>query len=224
MTRVMIVEDDPRMRDLLDEVLQTDGYETVVAADGVEALAVATQSHLDAAVVDVMLPGMDGFELCRHLRRHEVNISVLLLTARSGLDDRVTGLDSGADDYLTKPFEEAELRARLRALLRRQQRMPSILSVGDLQLEPLAVRARCGGHPLALSVKEFSLLRVLASTPGAVVTRDTLLAEVWGSADLFDPSVVDQYVSYVRKKLGACGTSAVISTVRGIGYRLDSGG
>ena len=221
MSRVLIVEDEPRMRGLLEEVLAADGYETVSAAEGVAALSIATQSQVDAAIVDVMLPGMDGFELCRHLRRHEVHMGVLLLTARGGLDDRVAGLDSGADDYLTKPFEEAELRARVRALLRRQQRMPGTVSVGDLELDPVAMRARSGGRMLALTVKEFSLLRVLASNPGAVVARGDLLAEVWGSPDLFAPAVVDQYVSHLRKKLDASGTTAVIGTVRGVGYRLD---
>ena len=221
---MLIVEDEPRMRSLLEQVLAADGYEIVAAADGVSALSIATQSNVDAAVVDVMLPGMDGFELCRHLRKHEVNIGVLMLTALSGLNERVTGLDSGADDYLAKPFEELELRARVRALVRRQQRMPGIVSVSDLQLDPVALRARCGGRPLALSVKEFSVLRVLASNAGEVVPRRDLLAEVWGPPELFEPSVVDQYVSYVRKKLRACGTSVEIGTVRGVGYRLDVAG
>jgi DNA-binding response OmpR family regulator len=209
------------MRSLLEQVLAGEGYETAATGEGVAALAIATQSHVDAAVVDVMLPGMDGFELCRHLRKHEVNVGVLMVTARGSLDDRVAGLDSGADDYLVKPFEAAELRARLRALLRRQQRMPGLLSVGNLQLDPVALRARCGGRPLALSVKEFSLLRVLAGSAGAAVPRLELLAEVWGPPDLFAPSAVDQYVSYLRKKLSAAEASVLISTVRGVGYRLD---
>ncbi|HEV7623189.1 MAG TPA: response regulator transcription factor [Amnibacterium sp.] len=223
MARVLIVEDEPRMRGLIEQVLAPDRYETVTAGDGITALALATQSQVDAAIVDVGLPGMDGFEFCRHLRKHEVKIGVLLLTARGGLTDRVTGLDSGADDYLAKPFEAVELRARLRALLRRQQRMPAVLTVGDLQIDPLAARARCRDRPLALSMKEFALLRTLAADAGSVVARSALLAEVWGPPELFDPSVVDQYVSYVRKKLAASGTTAVISTVRGVGYRLDGG-
>jgi DNA-binding response OmpR family regulator len=221
MARVLVVEDEPRMRWLLEQLLADEGHEPVAAADGVQGLAIATQSHIDAAIIDVGLPGMDGFELCRHLRKHEVNVGVLLLTARDGVDDRVAGLDAGADDYLTKPFAPAELVARLRALLRRQQRMPGIVSVGNLQLDPVAVRARCDGRVLALSVKEFSLLRVLAGRAGDVVPREDLLTEVWGPPNLFEASLVDQYVSYVRKKLGACGASVAIGTVRGVGYRLD---
>ena len=223
MARVLVVEDEPRMRGLLEQVVADEGHEPVTAADGVQALALATQSHLDAAVIDVGLPGMDGFELCRHLRKHEVNIGVLLLTARDGVDDRVAGLDAGADDYLTKPFAAVELAARLRALLRRQQRMPGLVSVGNIRLDPVAVRALCDGRPLALSVKEFSLLRVLATRVGSDVSRAELLSEVWGPPSLFDASVVDQYVSYVRKKLAACAASVSISTVRGVGYRLDEG-
>ena len=221
MSRVLVVEDEPRMRWLLEQLLAGEGHEPVIAADGIAALALATQSHVDAAVIDVGLPGMDGFELCRHLRKHEVNVGILLLTARDGLDDRVAGLDAGADDYLTKPFEAAELAARVRALLRRQQRMPGLVSVGNLQLDPVAVRARCDGRPIALSVKEFSLLRVLATRAGSDVTRAVLLEEVWGPPELFETSLVDQYVSYVRKKLTACGASVEITTVRGVGYRLD---
>ena len=221
MSRVMIVEDEPRMRALLVEVLTAEGHETVAVGEGMEALAVATRGEVDAAVIDVMLPGMDGFELCRHLRRHEVDMGVLLLTARAGLEDRVAGLDSGADDYLTKPFEAAELRARVRALLRRQQRSPSTLAVGDLQLDASALRARCDGRALALSVKEFSLLRTLAQRAGTTVSRVELLEEVWGSVEHYGASVVDQYVSHLRKKLASSGSSVLVATVRGVGYRLD---
>jgi DNA-binding response OmpR family regulator len=221
MARVLVVEDEPQMRALLEQVLADDGQEAVPAADGVSGLALATQSHVDAAVVDVGLPGMDGFELCRHLRKHEVNIGVLLLTARHAVDDRVAGLDAGADDYLTKPFAAAELTARVRALLRRQRRMPGLVTVGNLLLDPVALRARCDGRPVALSLKEFSLLRVLATRAGEVVPRAELLAEVWGPPTLFDPSVVDQYVSYLRKKLGVRAAGVEITTIRGVGYRLD---
>jgi len=224
MSRVMVVEDEPRMRALLEEVLAADGHETVAASEGVAALAIATQTEVDAAVIDVMLPGMDGFELCRHLRRHEVGMGVLLLTARAGLQDRVAGLDSGADDYLTKPFEVEELRARVRALLRRQQRSPSELQVGDLQLDAGALRARCAGRTLALSVKEFSLLRALAQRAGTTVPRTELLADVWGSAEQYGSAVVDQYVSHLRKKLASGGSAVTVATVRGVGYRLDAGG
>jgi DNA-binding response OmpR family regulator len=218
----MVVEDEPQMRALLEEILTAEGHDTIAVSEGVAALAVATQSEVDAAVIDVMLPGMDGFELCRHLRRHEVGMGVLLLTARAGLQDRVTGLDSGADDYLTKPFEVEELRARVRALLRRQQRSPSVLQVGDLELDAAALRARRADRTLALSVKEFSLLRALAQRVGTTVSRTELLEEVWGSAEHYAAPVVDQYVSHLRKKLAAGGSIVTVSTVRGIGYRLDA--
>jgi two-component system OmpR family response regulator len=224
MSRVMIVEDEPQMRALLEEVLAAEGHETVAVGEGMAALAVAARSEVDAAVIDVMLPGMDGFELCRHLRRHGIETGVLLLTARAGLADRVAGLDSGADDYLTKPFEVDELRARLRALLRRQQRVPPTLAVGDLHLDASSLRARCAGRTLALSAKEFSLLRALAQRAGTTAPREDLLVEVWGSTERCGAPVVDQYVSHLRKKLAACGSSVTVSTVRGVGYRLDADG
>ncbi len=220
MSRVLVVEDEPQMRALLEAVLAAEGHETVSVAEGAAALAIALRSPVDVAVIDVMLPGMDGFELCRHLRRHEFDMGVLLLTARAGLADRVAGLDSGADDYLTKPFEVEELRARVRALLRRQRRS-AVLAVGDVRLDPSSLRARCKGRALALSVKEFSLLRALAQTAGTTMSRTDLLIEVWGSAEHYAAPVVDQYVSYIRKKLSAHGSSVRVTTVRGIGYRLD---
>ena len=218
-----MVEDDPRMRGLLAEALADEGHRVEALADGLAGLIALRSRPFDAAAIDVALPGMSGIELCRHVRREGLTVPIVLITARDGLEDRILGLDSGADDYLVKPFALEELAARIRALLRRSASAGGRVEVGDVLLDPLAVRATVAGRTVPLSVKEFGVLRALASRTGDVVDRRTLLAEVWGDPDRFDGAIVDQYVSYVRKKLAAAGATAGIETVRGVGYRLRAG-
>lgn len=224
MPRILVVDDDPEMLDLVSASLRGEGYEVTAVSDGIAALIAAAADAFDAAAIDVMLPEMTGFEICRRLRQSGLMFPVILVTARDAVDDRIFGLDSGADDYLTKPFALAELQARLRAQLRRQSAVPSgagLVEGGDIVLDTTAVRARVAGRVVAFSVKEFSLLRYLLQSTPESRTRSEILAEVWGSAEYFDPTIVDQYVSYVRKKLSTAGSAVVITTLRGVGYRLD---
>ncbi|MGN6445999.1 response regulator transcription factor [Amnibacterium sp.] len=223
MPDVLVVEDDPQMRVLLADSLTDEGHRVETAADGLEGLLALRTRPFDVGVVDVALPGMSGVELCRHVRRESLPVAVLLVTARDGVEDRVHGLDSGADDYLVKPFALSELSARIRAVLRRTVSAGGRIEVGDVLLDPLSVRATVAGRTVPLSVKEFALLRTLALRSGQAVDRRTLLAEVWGDAESFDGAIVDQYVSYVRKKLTASGAVLAIETVRGVGYRVDAG-
>src|SRR6516164_6946729 len=215
--RVLVVEDEPRMARLLKRGLEEEGHAVDVAGDGPEGLWLATENSYGALVLDVMLPGFDGFELCRKLRAARVWTPVLMLTARDAVDDRVRGLDAGADDYLVKPFSLLELAARLRALARRDDRSrPVILVEGDLRLDPAAKRAWRAGTELHLSPKEFALLEFFLRHPGVVLTRSQLIDAVWDFAYDGGSNVVDQYVNYLRRKIGRHD----IETVRGMGYRL----
>ncbi|WP_457099344.1 response regulator transcription factor [Microbacterium sp. P5_E9] len=220
--RVLTVEDEPEMAELLARGLRAEGYIVDVAGDGVEALTLAKQGAYDIAVLDVMLPGMSGFEVCRWLRRQNDGLAIILLTARDAVDDRVTGLDAGADDYLTKPFEFAELAARLRALRRRDAIGASRLEISGLQIDMLRHEISAGGKELRLSRTEFDLLRLLAVNHGKVTPRAEILDSIWGSPTYIDTNIVDQYVSYVRRKLEAVGASVRIATTRGVGYELIS--
>ncbi|WP_345371873.1 response regulator transcription factor [Frondihabitans cladoniiphilus] len=224
LAKILVVDDDPEMLDLVRSSLVDAGHEVTAVSDGVAALIAAGGTEFDAAAIDVMLPEMTGFEICRRLRESGRTFPVILVTARDAVDDRIFGLDSGADDYLTKPFSLAELQARLRAQLRRQATPTTaapLVEAGDLRLDTTAVRARIAGHVVAFSVKEFSLLRYLLQSIPETVSRSEILAEVWGPPEHFDPTIVDQYVSYVRKKLAAAGSIVTIVTVRGVGYRAD---
>jgi two-component system OmpR family response regulator len=223
--RVLVVEDEERMAGLLKRALEEEGYAVDVATDGPDGLWMATENPYGAIVLDVMLPGMDGFEVCRQLRQKEVWAPVLMLTARDDVGDRVRGLDAGADDYLVKPFSLMELAARLRALARRDDRSrPVTLSVGDLKLDPAAKRAWRGEHELDLSPKEFALLELLLRNPGNVLTRSQIIDTVWDFAYDGTSNVVDQYVTYLRRKVDRPFGRNDIETVRGVGYRLRSSG
>jgi two-component system OmpR family response regulator len=223
MTKILIVEDDPTMGALLERGLGDEGYEVVRVENGIDALIAVSNHSFSAAAIDVMLPEMSGYEICRHLRNQGNLLPVLLLTARDSIDDRVHGLDSGADDYLTKPFAFAELSARIRALVRRDNAMPKpVVSVGNLELDVQAIRASLDGKIVPLSTKEFSLLRLLASRDGAVATRSEILQEVWGTTRHIDPTIVDQYVRYLRRKLQPLNSGVEIVTVRGSGYSLKT--
>jgi len=215
--RVLVIEDETRMAGLLKRALQEEGHAVDVAADGQEGLWLATENAYAAIVLDVMLPGLDGFGVCRRLRESGSWVPVLMLTARDAVGDRVRGLDAGADDYLVKPFSLLELAARLRALARRDDRArPVILAEGDLRLDLAAKRAWRAGTELRLSPKEFALLEFFLRHPGRVLTRSQIIEAVWDFAYDGGSNVVDQYVNYLRRKIGRDD----IETVRGMGYRL----
>jgi two-component system OmpR family response regulator len=219
--RVLVVEDDTRMSRLLKRGLEEEGHAVDLAGDGPEGLWLATENPYAAIVLDVMLPGFDGFELCRKLRAAGVWVPVLMLTARDAVNDRVRGLDAGADDYMVKPFSLLELAARLRALVRRDDRArPVLLAEGDLRLDPASKRAWRGRTELQLSPKEFSLLELFLRHPGTVLTRSQILDAAWDFAYDGTSNVVDQYVTYLRKKIDVPFGRHDLETVRGMGYRL----
>jgi two-component system OmpR family response regulator len=221
--RVLVVEDERKLGELLGRGLLEEGYATDVADRGEEALWMARAVPYDAIVLDVMLPGADGFSICRRLRSEGIWTPVLMLTARDSVDDRVSGLDAGADDYLTKPFAFEELLARLRALTRRTPvERPSVLQVGNLRLDPAAHRAWRGARELDLSAKEFTLLELFMRRPGLTLTRTQLLDGAWDLAFESRSNVVDVYVRYLREKIDRPFGRDSIETVRGVGYRLRS--
>jgi two-component system OmpR family response regulator len=219
--RVLVVEDETRMAALLKRGLEEEGYAVDLAADGTEGLFLAVENEYDIVLLDAMLPGMSGYEVCRQMRERRRWSPVLMLTARDGIADRVAGLDAGADDYLTKPFAFAELTARLRALLRRgsSERAP-VLEVGDLTLDPAAHAVHRAGQSVELTAKEFALLELLMRHAGEVLSRTRILEHVWDFA--YDPSsnVVDQYIAYLRRKIDKPFAREDVETVRGAGYRL----
>ena len=206
---------------LIERGLTGEGYDITLVTNGMDALIAAANGDYAAAAIDVMMPEMTGFEICRHLRQHGSTLPVLLITARDAIEDRVFGLDSGADDYLTKPFAFAEFSARIRALVRREASTPKpVLRLGTLALDTASVRASVQDTPLSLSTKEFSLLRYLVSRSGETVSRSDILQEVWGTTRHIDPTIVDQYVRYLRRKLDPVDAGVRIVTVRGSGYSL----
>lgn len=218
--RILVVEDEPEMAALLARGLRGEGYTVDLAGNGIDGITLANEEPYDIAVLDVMLPGMSGFELCRRLREQTNGMAILLLTARDAVDDRVRGLDSGADDYLTKPFEFAELAARLRALRRRDAIGTSKLDIGGLQIDMTRHEITAGGKELRLSRTEFDLLRLLAENVTRVMPRAEIIDSIWGSVSYIDPNIVDQYVSYVRKKLDTVQSPVRIVTARGMGFQL----
>jgi two-component system OmpR family response regulator len=225
--RALVVEDEVKMAALIRRGLVEEGYAADVARTGEEALWMARATPYDAIVLDLMLPGRDGLEVCRELRGSGVWSPILMLTARDGVEDRVNGLDSGADDYLTKPFSFAELLARLRALARRgTQERPAVLQVGSLRLDPATRRAWRGGTEIELSAKEFALLETFMRRAGEVLTRLELLEHAWDYGYDNRSNVVDVYVRYLREKIDRPFGLDAIETVRGTGYRLraDGGG
>ena len=223
--RVLVVEDEVKMGGLLKRGLTEEGHAADVARSGEDAVWMASATDYDAIVLDVMLPGRDGFEVCRELRDRGVWSPVLMLTARDAVEDRVAGLDGGADDYLVKPFAFDELLARLRALVRRGPiERPTALEVGDLRLDPADHRVTRGSVPIALSPKEYAMLEVFMRRPGQVLARLTLLESVWDEGYENRSNVVDVYVRYLREKVDRPFGVASIETVRGTGYRLRADG
>jgi two-component system, OmpR family, response regulator len=223
--RVLVVEDGIKMAGLIRRGLREEGFAADVAIKGEDALWMAGATEYDAIVLDVMLPGIDGFETCRRLRAEGVWAPVLMLTARDAVEDRVAGLDTGADDYLTKPFSFVELLARLRALARRGQvEQPTVLRAGDLALDPAARRVSRGDTELELSAKEFALLETFMRNPGRVLDRLQLLEHAWDYEYENRSNVVDVYVRYLREKVDRPFGVESIETVRGAGYRLRADG
>ena len=219
--RLLVVEDDVKMAALVRRGLIEEGAAVDVARSGEDALWMAKSAPYDAVVLDVMLPGIDGFETCRRLREAGVWAPVLMLTARDAVEDRVAGLDNGADDYLVKPFAFAELLARLRALARRgEQERPSVLSVGDLTLDPATRDVRRGSAEIALAAKEFALLETFMRRPGEVLSRLHLLEHAWDFAYDARSNVVDVHVRRLRQKIDEPFGRRSLETVRGAGYRL----
>jgi two-component system, OmpR family, response regulator len=222
---MLIVEDRAKMAGLIRRGLRKEGMASDVAGTGEDALWMAEATEYDAIILDVMLPGVDGFEVCRRLRGKGVWTPILMLTARDGVRDRVTGLDGGADDYLTKPFSYAELLARLRALVRRGAvERPAELTVGELRLDPARRYVRRGESEINLSPKEFSILETFMRRPGEVISRFQLLEHSWDYEYENRSNVVDSYIRFLRRKIDAPFGTDSIETVRGVGYRLREDG
>ena len=220
--KILVVDDEPAVRDSLRRALELEGYDVDLAIDGEDALGRLSQPvHPDAVILDILMPGVDGLEVCRRMRLSGDEVPVLMLTARAEVDSRVAGLDAGADDYLPKPFALAELLARLRALLRRSSNgTDGALRFADLELEPGTREVRRGGDSIELTRTEFSLLELFLRNPRQVLTRSIIFERVWGYDFGPTSNSLDVYIGYLRRKTEAGGKSRLIHTVRGIGYAL----
>jgi DNA-binding response OmpR family regulator len=219
---LLVVEDDERLSRVLKRLLEEDRHVVDVADDGETGLELASRDGFDAVILDVGLPDVSGLDVARQIRRRKRDVAILMLTARDTVNDRVAGLDAGADDYLVKPFAYAELSARLRALARRAEpgsrRAEPKLAVGAIEMDETARQVTVGGRRVELSPREFSLLECFLRHPGQALTRDQLLDQAWPFAVAVTPNAVDAYVHYLRTKLGKAGS--LVETVRGVGYRL----
>lgn len=223
LVEILVVDDERAVRESLRRALELEGYAVELASDGEEALVRLEREPLpDAVVLDILMPGLDGLEVCRRLRADAVTVPVLMLTARAEIDSRVAGLDAGADDYLSKPFALAELLARLRALLRRagNGHGQDVLRFADLSLDPGTREVARGGDPIELTRTEFSLLELFLRNPRQVLTRSLIFERVWGYDFGPTSNSLDVYVGYLRRKTEAGGKSRLIHTVRGVGYAL----
>jgi two-component system, OmpR family, response regulator MprA len=220
--RILVVDDERAVRESLRRALELEGYEIELAEEGREALEkLESDRQPDAVVLDVLMPGMDGLEVCRTIRRAGNHVPVLMLTARTQVEDRVEGLDAGADDYLTKPFALEELLARLRALLRRTaDGSGEVLRFADLELDPRTREVKRDGEPIELTRTEFSLLELFLLNPRQVLTRSVIFERVWGYDFGYGSNSLDVYIGYLRRKTEAGGKPRLIQTVRGVGYAL----
>lgn len=219
---VLIVEDEPKIADFLRRGLTFEGYQVRVAYTGEEALAMVRESPPDLVILDIMLPGIDGMEVCRRLRKNHPDLPILMLTARDAIPDRVAGLDAGADDYLVKPFAFDELLARLRALLRRA-RPPEpgeVLRFADLTMNTATREVWRGERPVDLTAREFDILELFLRHPRQVLTRDLLYERIWGYDYGGESNIIEVYIRYLRAKLEAAGEPRLLHTVRGVGYVL----
>jgi DNA-binding response OmpR family regulator len=222
--RILVVEDERLLAGALKRGLEAEGYAVDVAPDGQEGLWRAREQSYDAMVLDIMLPGMNGFQICATLREEDNWTPILMLTAKDGEYDEAEALDTGADDFLSKPFSYVVLLAHLRALMRRGVRQrPAVLAVGDLRLDPASRSVDRGGEPLRLTAREFAVLEYLMRHPGEVVSKADLLEHVWDFGYDGDPNVVEVYVGYLRRKIDAPFGRHTIETARGAGYRLADG-
>ena len=220
--KILVVDDERAVRESLRRALELEGYEIELAADGQEALyRLDSDAQPDALVLDVLMPGVDGLEVARTIRRSGNRVPILMLTARTQVEDRVEGLDAGADDYVTKPFALEELLARLRALLRRTaDGSGEVLRFADLELDPGTREVRRGGEPIELTRTEFSLLELVLLNPRQVLTRSVIFERVWGYDFGYGSNSLDVYIGYLRRKTEAGGKPRLIQTVRGVGYAL----
>jgi DNA-binding response OmpR family regulator len=223
--RILVVEDEHSMRVALRDILESEGYRAQTAADGVAGLQLAVAEKPDLILLDVMMPKLDGYAVCAELRRLAIRTPVLMVTAKGQVPDRVTGLDSGADDYLVKPFSTEELLARVRALLRRSQadrRAPRAIAMGDVRIDLVKLTAHKGGEPLHLAAKEFAMLRLLAEAEGEPVSRQRFLDLVWGATAFPTTRTVDNHIVGLRAKVeDDAKNPRWIVTVHGVGYRLE---
>ena len=219
--RILLVEDNKRLSDSLKLSLKDDGYAVDTAYDGLDGEEMARTPVYDAIILDIMLPGKDGISICRDLRNQHIKTPILMLTARDALNDRVQGLDSGADDYLVKPFELEELRARIRALLRRDAPDKSgTLQIADLELDPAAHSVHRNGQPIDLTAKEFALLEYMMRHPNHVMTREMAEQHIWSDEHLIASNVVDVYIRRLRRKVDDPFDEKLLETLRGAGYRI----
>jgi DNA-binding response OmpR family regulator len=226
MSRILIIEDETPMRTALKDVLEGEGYRVLTAADGEHGLSRAVEEKPDLILLDIMMPRLDGYEVCAALRRLSHPVPILMLTAKGQVEDRVTGLDAGADDYLVKPFSTEELLARVRALLRRVQRQsnaPSRLKLGDVEIDLIRLTATRGRKPIHLTATEFAMLRLMAENPGEPVSRERFLDVVWGYAAFPTTRTVDTHIGNLRGKLERDPEAPRwLKTVHGVGYRLET--
>jgi two-component system response regulator MprA len=219
--KILVVDDERAVRESLRRALELEGYEIELADDGLAALAALEGDEPDAMILDVLMPGLDGLEVARRVRREGSRLPILMLTARVEVDDRVAGLDAGADDYVTKPFALDELLARVRALLRRtHEDGTDTLAFGDLELDPGTREVKRNGEPIELTRTEFSLLELFMRNPRQVLTRSVIFERVWGYDFGFGSNSLDVYIGYLRRKTEAGGKPRLIQTVRGVGYAL----
>jgi two-component system response regulator MprA len=219
-TRILLIDDDPKIVGLLLRGLAYEGFEVYSATDGAAGLAAARTHRPHLVLLDIAMPGPDGFDLCRQLRREQFDTAVIMLTARDDVQDKVSALNLGADDYVAKPFSFDELVARIRAVLRRHRSEGEPLVYADLLLNPATHEVERAGQPIALTAREYDLLLLLVRHPRQVLTRAQILEQVWGYQSEVDTNVVDVFIGHLRQKLEAQGSSRLIQTIRGIGYML----
>lgn len=220
--RILIVEDETRLAETLRQLMEDQRYQADMVGDGADGVDYGLTGQYDLIILDVMLPKVDGFEVARRLRSAHISTPILMLTARDDISDKIGGLDCGADDYMTKPFDSGELMARVRALTRRQgEVLGDVLKVGDLSLECSSRLLRVGERSVRLGFKEFEVMRLLMVNSRAVVSKETLIAKIWGLDSEAEDNNVEVYISFLRKKLAYLGSRIAISTVRKVGYYLE---